>query len=103
VAPNTRNGPFAAAPAGDIEPERLQLFCGILPELAEAEDPDPPIDGVLLIELMPKPGPLLGAVVEVPAMQTQYLQNDVFAHRVRHMRVDEPDDWQMARQLRVVE
>jgi hypothetical protein len=34
-----------------------------------AKDPHPHLDGVLLIELAPYPGLLLGAVVEVAAMQ----------------------------------
>ena len=98
MAPHTRNGPFAAAPAGDVEPECCKLFCGVLAELAEAEDADTPLDGVRLIELAPDDRLLLGAVFEVPAVQAQHLQNDVLAHRVRHVGVDEPDDRQVARQ-----
>ena len=38
---------------------------------------------------------------EIEAVQTEHLQDHILAHRVGHVRVDEPDDWQMTRQLRI--
>src|SRR5207248_8636192 len=103
ISLDTRGRLLAAAPAGDIKAQRAQLFCGILSKLAKAEDADPPVGRVFLIELAPLLSFLLGAVVEVAAVQAQYLQDDVFAHRRRHMRVDEPDDREVPRQKRVAQ
>ena len=43
-------------------------------------------------EFAPDPGLLLGAVVEIVAVQPQHLQDDVLAHRVGQIRVDEAGD-----------
>src|SRR6516162_7833575 len=48
---DSRDRLLAAAPGGDVEAEGLQLGRGVTAELTKAEDADPPVCGVLLIEL----------------------------------------------------
>src|SRR6185312_5141585 len=91
------HGPRRAAPAGNVETDRLELAARILAHRAEAEDADAALAGVLLRPLAPFAGPLLGQVVEVLAVQPQYLEDDVLAHRVGHIRVDQAHDRHLPR------
>ena len=72
-------------------------------QLAEAENADTALGRVLLVELEPDPAFLACAIIEVLAMQPQHLKDDVLAHRIRHVWIDETDDRYAARQVGVDE
>src|SRR5204862_6648182 len=94
---------WTASPQSDIETQPLELASGILSQLAEAENADAALGRVLLVELEPNPAFLAGAIIEVLAMQPQHLKDDVLAHRIRHVWIDETDDRYAARQVWVDE
>ncbi len=91
------------APAQNRKAQGCELAPGVAPDLAEAENPDRPLGGVLLPELAPDPGLLLGPVVEILAVHSQHLQDNVLAHRVDQIGIDQPDDRQGPRQQRIDE
>src|SRR5947209_4132007 len=63
--------PRAAAPAGNIKAERLELSARVLAERAEAKDAHRSLGGVLLVAFTPERVALLRQVVEILAVQTQ--------------------------------
>src|SRR5262249_14983582 len=87
----------------DVEPQSLELPGGILSELSDTENSDGACRRVLLVQLQPDPFFLLRTIIEVLAMHPQNLKNDVFAHCVRHVRIDEADDRHPARAMGVAQ
>ncbi len=82
-----------AAPAGDLETERLQLARRVEAQHAEAEQADAHLARRRLrLVLLPDPVALLAVVAAELAMMQQNLQRHPFAHPLRQIGIDDAHD-----------
>ncbi len=82
-----------AAPARDVEAHDGELAGGILPEDAEPHDADPDVArGRLVAVVLPHMRALLRVVAALLAQVHQAVQDDIFAHAVGEVVVDDTRD-----------